>query len=450
MSKNVKIRRGANIKLEGVAQHTKAESGFPSSFAIKPTDFHGLIPKMLVKEGADVKAGTPVFCDKYNEKLKFTSPVSGEVAEVVRGEKRKILEVRIVPDQVQRYEQFNVGDVNSLSSDRIKELLLSSGLWPFVRQRPYDVVANPDQTPKAIFVSAFDSAPLAPDYDFIMAGQGQAFQRGLDALIRLTPGKVHLNVRGGTKVDEVFAKAKGVQINTFSGPHPAGNPGVQIHHISPVNKGEVVWVVSPQAVLLIGKFLGSGKLELSKTIALAGSEVQNPRYINTWVGASIKSLVEGQVKPGDNRIISGNVLTGTKVSMEGYLGFYDDVITVIPEGREPQFMGWLAPNFHKFSLSRSYFSWLMPGKRYHLNTNNNGEDRPFVVTGQYEDVLPMDIYPVQLVKSIITNDIEKMEVLGIYEIAPEDMALCEFACTSKIEVQKIVREGLDIAMKELG
>jgi len=450
MSKNVKIRRGANIKLEGVAQHIKAESSFPGSFAIKPTDFHGLTPKMMVKEGAEVKAGTPLFFDKYNERIKFTSPVSGEVAEIVRGEKRRILEVRIVADQVQQYEQFNVGNVNALTSDQVKDLLLSSGLWPFLKQRPYDVVANPDRTPKAIFISAFDSAPLAPDYNFIMQGQGEAFQRGLDVLAKLTPGKVHLNTRGNGATDDVFSKAKSVQVNTFSGPHPAGNPGVQIHHVTPINKGEVVWTISPQAVLLIGKFFASGRLDVSKTVALAGSEVQNPRYIKTWLGASIKSLLEGQLKPGDNRIISGNVLTGTRVSMEGYLGFYDDLLTVIPEGREPQFMGWLAPNFNKFSLSRGYFSWLMPGKRYDLNTNTNGEDRPFVVTGQYENLLPMDVYPVQLVKSIITNDIEKMEQLGIYEVAPEDFALCEFACTSKMNLQEIVREGLDVAMKELG
>lgn len=450
MSKNVKIRKGANIKLEGVAQHVKADAVFPSSFAIKPTDFHGLTPKMLVKEGTEVKAGTPLFFDKYNEKIKYTSPVSGEVAEIVRGEKRRILEVRIVPDKEQRFEQFQVGDVASMNADRIKELLLSSGLWPLIKQRPYDVVANPERTPKAIFISAFDSAPLGADYDFIMHGQGQAFQKGIDVLSKLTAGKVHLNLKGGSTADEAFSQAKNVQINKFSGPHPAGNVGIQIHHITPINKGEVVWTLSPQAVLFIGKFFQAGKLDLARTIAIGGSEVQKPKYINTWTGASVKSILEGQLKAGDNRIISGNVLTGTKVSMDGYLGFYDDIISVIPEGHEPQFMGWLAPNFNKLSFSKSYFSWLMPNKQYSLNTNMNGEDRPFVVSGQYDKLLPMDIYPVYLVKSIITNDIEKMEQLGIYEIAPEDVALCEFACTSKIEVQKIVREGLDMAMKELG
>lgn len=450
MSKNVKIRKGANIKLAGMADRVKTEAAVPNAFAIKPTDFHGLTPKMLVKEGDEVKAGSPLFHDKYNEQIRFTSPVSGEVAGIIRGEKRRILEVRIIPDSEIKFETFNTGNVSSLTSDQVKQLLLDSGLWPLLKQRPYDVVANPDASPKAIFVSAFDSAPLAPDYDFILHGESAAFQAGIDALSKLTEGTVHLNTRSGSSTDEVFKGAKNVTKNTVNGPHPAGNVGVQIHHISPINKGEAVWTVNAQAVTLIGRFFQTGKVDLSKTIALAGSEVQKPRYVKTRVGASIKSIVDGQLNAGDIRIISGNVLTGTHVDEEGYLGFYDDVVTVIPEGRDYQFMGWLAPNFHKFSLSHSYLSWLMPGKQYSLNTNTNGEDRAYVVSGQYESLLPMDIYPVHLIKSIMTKDVERMEQLGIYEIAPEDMALCEFACTSKMEVQTIVREGLDLAMKELG
>ncbi len=450
MSKNVKIRRGANIKLAGKADQVKSDSNTPSSFAIKPPDFHGLTPKMLVKEGEEVKAGSPLFHDKYNDKVLFTSPVSGEVASIVRGAKRKILEVRIVPDSEQKYVSFDTANAGSMSGEQVTGLLLKSGLWPLIKQRPYDVVAKPESKPKAIFISAFDSAPLGPDYDFILHGEDGAFQEGINALAKLTSGAVHLNVRSGASTDPVFANAKNVTRNSFAGPHPAGNVGIQMHHISPVNKGETVWSVNVQAVAMIGKFFQTGKLDLSKTIALAGSEVQKPRYIKTKVGASVQSIVEGQLNDGDLRIISGNVLTGTSVGADGYLGFYDDLITVIPEGHDPQFMGWLAPNFHKFSLSKAYFSWLMPNKKYRLNTNMNGEDRAYVVSGQYEDLLPMDLYPVHLIKSIMTNDVERMEQLGIYEIAPEDMALCEFACTSKTQVQKIVRDGLDVAMKELG
>lgn len=450
MSKNVKIRRGTNIKLAGIADRVKSEAAVSNSFAIKPTDFHSLTPKMLVKAGDTVKAGSPIFHDKYNEQILYTSPVSGEVAEVVRGAKRKILEVRIIPDANQQFESFQTGDASALAGEQVKELLLKSGLWPLIKQRPYDVVAKPDADPKAIFISAFDSAPLAPDYDFILHGESQSFQKGLDMLSKLTKGKIHLNSRSGSSTDAVFSGAKNVTHNTFSGPHPAGNVGIQMHHIDPISKGDIVWSVNAQAVVMIGKFFESGKLDLTKTIALAGSEVQKPRYVRTKVGASVKSIIDGQINDGDVRIISGNVLTGSQVDKDGYIGFYDDLITVIPEGRDPQFLGWLAPNFNKFSLSRSYFSWMMPNKRFKLNTNMNGEDRAYVVSGQYEDLLPMDVYPVQLIKSIMTNDVERMEQLGIYEISPEDLALCEFACTSKMEVQKIVREGLDVAMKELG
>lgn len=444
MSKTVKIRRGANIKLKGIAELTKIEAAFPSSFAIKPVDFHGLTPKLMVKEGAEVKAGTPIFYDKNHEDLKFVSPVSGEVAEVVRGAKRKILEVRIVPDQEQKFETFQTGDSGSMTGDQVRTILLSSGMWPFIKQRPYDVVANPDDTPKGIFISGFDSAPLGVDYDYLLEGAESHFQKGVDMLAKMA--KVNLNLRQGS----ALSKTKNVAVNYFNGPHPAGNAGVQIHHLSPLAKGESAWVIRPQAVAMIGRFFETGKADFSKTIALAGSEVKKPQYIKTWGGAAIRSIVEGRMNDGDNRVISGNVLTGTQLNMDGYLGFYDDMVSVIPEGKEPQFMGWLAPNFHKFSLSHSYFSWLMPGKKYRLNTNANGEDRAYVVSGQYEDVLPMDIYPVHLVKSIMTNDIEKMEQLGIHEVAPEDFALCEFACTSKVQVQQIVREGLDMAMEELG
>ena len=448
MSKNIKIRKGANIKLEGAAERVKADAPRAKSFAVKPTDFHGLVPKLMVKEGDSVKAGSPLFYDKANEHLKFTSPVSGKVSEILRGAKRKILEVRVEANASNEFESFNTSDVSS--DVKVKELLMSSGMWGYLKQLPYDIIANPQDTPKSIFVSAFDSAPLGADYDFILHGQKESFQTGIDALSKLTKGKIHLGLRGESTPDVTFKESKGVEKNTFSGPHPAGNVGIHVHHIDPVNKGEKVWTINAQSVAIIGRFLQTGKADFSKTIALAGSEVEKPRYLNTISGAQVSSLVEGQVSKEDNRIISGNVLTGTQISADGYLGFHNDVVTVIPEGREPQFMGWLAPNFHKFSLSKSYFSWLMPNKKFALNTNMNGEDRAYVMTGQYESVLPMDIYPVHLIKAIMTKDIDKMEQLGIYEVSPADFALCEFACTSKMEVQKILREGLDLAIEELG
>ena len=451
MSKAIKIRRGLNIRLQGEADKVRATAPNSDTYAIQPPDFHGLVPKMLVKEGAAVKAGTPLFHDKYNDKIVYTSPVSGEVAEVVRGAKRRIMEVRILADKEIQYESFQQADPSTLSREEIIDNLLKSGLWPLLRQRPFDCVANPEETPKAIFISAFDSHPLAPDNDFIVHGHGEEFQAGIDAVVKLTDGKVHLNVRGDVSQSKVFTNSKGVQINKVSGPHPAGNVGVQIHHIDPINKGDLVWYLYPQDVLAIGRLFQTGKLDLSKVVALTGSEVKNPKYFKVISGACIKDIVQNDVEEGDLRYISGNPLTGTEVTTDGYLGFYDSQVTVVPEGNEPQFVltkGWLGLGFDKFSNSRAFPTWLMPGKKYRLNTNMNGEERAFVVTGQYEKVFPFDIYPVQLVKSIIVNDIDGMENLGIYEVGSEDFALCEYVCTSKINVQKIVREGLDVVKEE--
>lgn len=447
MSKVVKVKKGLDIKLVGVADKVTATA--PSeTYAIKPTDFHGLVPKLLLREGAEVKAGTPLFYDKYNERVQFSSPVSGEIAEIKRGEKRRILEVKILADKETRYESYSP---QSGTREEIVESLCQAGLFAFFKQRPYDVVANPDDTPKSIFISAFDLAPLAADLGFCLHGREADFQAGLDILAKIPTGKVHLNIHRDITAADVFKKAQNVQINTFSGPHPSGLPGVQINSIDPVNKGERVWVIDPQRVAIIGRFFREGKVDMSLTISLAGSLVEKPRYYKTMIGANVKHMLEGNLKgTKEPRIISGDVLTGTEIEADGYLGFFDNEITVIPEGREEQPFGWMAPNFHKFSNSRTFFSWLTPGKRYTLNTNKNGEDRAFVITGQYEQVFPMDIFPQQLIKSIMVEDIEQMENLGIYEVAPEDFALCEFVCTSKMDLQQIVRNGLDMALKELG
>ena len=451
MSKYIMIKRGLDIKLVGEADKIISDLPLPETFAIKPTNFIGITPKLLVKQGDEVFAGTALFNDKNNEAIKFCSPVSGEIIEILRGEKRRILEVKILADKEIKYVSFNKTNPHDLSREDIIQTLLNSGVWPFIRQRPFGIIANPNETPKSIFISAFDSNPLAPDNDLIMQGEDSAFQTGLDALRKLTDGKVHLNIDADTTATKVFTNAKGVEINKISGPHPAGNVGVQIHLIDPVNKGEVVWCLNPQGVLIVGRLFMQGKFDASSMVALTGSQIKNPKYYKTIVGSAVKNIIaDGQLKEGENRIISGNVLTGNQISGDGYLDFYDYQITVIPEGREPEFMGWLSPGFKKFSMSRTFFSWLNPNKKHDLNTNLHGEERPFVVTGEYEKVFPMNIYPVHLLKSILIEDIELMENLGIYEVVEEDFALCEFVCTSKIESQEIIRRGLDIIRKEFG
>jgi Na+-transporting NADH:ubiquinone oxidoreductase subunit A len=395
-----------------------------------------------------VKAGSCIFFDKYNEKVRFSSPVSGEVTDIIRGAKRRILEVKLKADTETKYESFSTLDA-SANREQIIEGLLESGVWPFIRQKPFDIIANPMDMPKAIFISTFNTAPLAPDNDFVLHGLENEFQTGIDFLKKLTDGKIHLNVDGNTNPSTVFTSCKGVQINKITGAHPAGNVGVQIHHIDPINKGDVVWYLYPQDVLTIARLFSEGKYDVSRIVALTGPQVEKPRYYRTIAGASIKNLLDENTLIGDNnRFISGDVLTGEKIEEDGNIGFYDSQVTVIEEGNQQDFLGWIAPNLDKFSLSKSYFSWLMPSKKYSLNTNYNGEERAYVVTGQYEKVLPMDIYPIQLIKACLIDDIDSMEQLGIYEISPEDVALCEFVCTSKMEVQSIIREGLDLIKKE--
>jgi len=447
MSKVLKIKKGANIKLVGGAEKILADVPMPATVAVKPTDFEGITPKLVVKVGDEVKAGSTLYYSKDNDQIKFSSPVSGEIAEVKRGAKRVIQEIVIIADKETKYEDFGASNPTSESREAIIEKLCKSGLWPFIKQRPYDVVAKPTDNPKAIFISAFDSAPLAPDNDFIVHGQSVAFQKGIDALAKLAT--VHLTVNNAAKADEAFLQAKNVTLHQIEGPHPAGNVGVQIHHFSPVSKGEVVWTIKPQDVLAIGKLFETGKYDASRIVAVSGAQVKTPKYYRTIQGVSMKTLLDGNLNEGTNRIISGNVLTGEKINLEGYLGFYDYHVTVIPEGGESQMFGWITPNPDKFSISRALVSWMSPNKKYNLNANMNGEERPFVVTEEYDKVFPFDIYPVQLVKAIMVDDIELMENLGIYEVAPEDFALCETVCTSKIPTQTIVRNGLAMLREEM-
>ena len=443
----IKIRKGADIKLKGAAPLTIKKDVTSNTYALKPTDFHGVIPKLVVKQGDNVKAGSILFYDKYNEAVKFASPVSGEVIEINRGAKRKLLEIVVLADKEILYESFPATNPESLSKEQVISQLCQAGLWPFIRQRPFSVIANPTDEPKSIFISGFDTNPLAPDYEFILKDKKEELQTAINALSKLTNGKINIGISSKSS-SSIFNDLKGVQVSSFSGPHPAGNVGVQIHHLDPINKGETVWYLDAQNLLYIGRLFLHGKHDVSKTIAITGSEAKDPAYFNILTGIQIESVLENQLTSESTRIISGNALSGDQVEIKGYLGYYHDQITLLPEVQAPQMFGWITPNLNKLSFSRALPSFLFPNKKYELTTSMNGEERAYVVSGQYEKFLPMDIYPVHLIKSILTNDIEKMEQLGIYEVAPEDFALCEFACTSKQEVQKIVREGLDVIQKE--
>jgi Na+-transporting NADH:ubiquinone oxidoreductase subunit A len=451
MSRLVSIHKGLDIRLQGLAE--KQLKILPNSriICISPLDFHGLNPKLLVKEGDSVKIGDPLFFDKTNEALHFVTPASGTVKSIIRGEKRKILQVLIETNENQEYKNGAAEDVSKLSSEELKTKMLACGLWPFIKQRPIDVIADQNQEPKAIFVSAFDSSPLAPDYNFILEGREEDLQTGFNALCKLTKGKVHLNI--DAKNDSaLFSNIKGVEINKFAGKHPAGNVGTQIHHIDPINKGEYIWTINVQDLVIIGNYFNTGKLNARRTIALSGSEVSAPQYYNVLIGTNLDGILKGKVKGNHVRFISGNVLTGDQKQQNDYLGYYHNQITVIPEGDNYKFFltkGWLGLGFDKFSNSRLFPTFLLPkSKQFVLDTNTNGEERAFVVTGELERVFPFDIFPMQLVKAAMTKDIDGMENLGIYEVAPEDFALCEYVCTTKINIQDEIRKGLDIVAEE--
>ena len=443
MSKNIKLCKGLDIKLAGKAETVVENAPMAKSYAVSPLDYENVTPKLLVKVGDKVEVGTALFFDKKDPRILFTSPVSGVVSAINRGEKRKLLNVAIEPDQTQVVKELKVVDAKADRS-AIVEMLLESGLWTRIVERPYGVIANPDAEPKAIFVSAFDSAPLAPDYNFVLQNDKAAVEAGLAVLARLTNGKVHLSARKG---DEGYmSEVKGVEYHTFSGKHPVGNVGVQIHHIDRIAKGDVVWTVNIQDVALIGRFVTTGKLDMTKVIAVAGSEAQKPCYKRIIAGAAVESIV-GEVD-AKVRIISGDVLTGVKTAHDGYISAGANMLSLIPEGDVYELLGWAMPRFHRFSVSRAYFSWLCPKKEYKLDTNLNGGERPFVVTGLYENYLPMDVYVAYLLKAILVKDLDKMENLGIYEVLPEDLALCEFVDPSKIEMQQIVRDGINLMIKE--
>ncbi len=449
MSTDIRINKGLSIKLKGVAALQLSASVRSKIFALNPPDFHGIMPKMSVKVGDKVKVGDEVFHEKSNDQVKFVSPVSGEIKEIQRGAKRRILSIKISADAKDSFKDFGAKTPGNLAGPQVKEALLESGCWPMIRQRPYDVIADPADSPKAIFVSAVATAPLAASHEFVLQGREKEFQAGIDALSKLTEGDVHLSVQGiaGSFLNDV----KGVVLHKVSGKHPAGNVGVQIANVDPINAGEKVWCVHPQDVASIGSLFLTGKYDPTRIIALAGSQVENPEYYSIIRGAMIDDLIVGKLKEGKNRVISGDPLTGTAVKQKDALGFYHDSITVLPEGDYYTFFGWVPfTRNNKFSVSKTFLSWLAPNKEYELDTNMNGEERAFVITGEMEKVFPMDIYPMQLLKATMVGDIEKMENLGIYEVAPEDFALIDFISSSKIEAQDIIRKGLDLMIKEVG
>ena len=449
MSKDIRIKKGLDIKLVGVAEKKTTNSSQSSVYAVKPEDFHGITPKLVAKEGAEVKAGDTLFYSKSDERILFPSPVSGKVTEVIRGARRKVLAVKIAADATQVYKDFGAKDADAMSAEEVKNHLFASGCWPFVKQRPYDVVANPNQAPKAIFISAYASAPLAADLEYTLAGKEVELQAAITAVSKLTEGLVHVSV--GANTTSPLANLKGIELHKVSGPHPSGNVGTQIAKLDPINKGEVVWVITPQDLVVIGELLLTGKLNVSRTIALTGSQFSKPQYVTAISGALIADVTANNLNDDNTRIISGNVLSGKEVKAEEFLGYYDNQITAIPEGDDYEFFGWNKPIFNKISTSRALtFSWLTPKKKYDLNTNTNGEHRAFVVTGSYEEVFPLDIYPMQLLKAFMYKDLDEMEALGGYEVAPEDFALTEFVCVSKQPHQKIIREGLDLMREELG
>lgn len=448
MGKNVKIKRGMDIPLEGKpSTHIHAIST-STTFALKPTDFKGLVPKLSIKQGEEVSVGDCLLTDKKNDKICFTSPVSGEIAEIVRGDRRAITAVKILADSSDyKYKEFDTKGYSSKSADDIKSILLESGLWPFITQRPYGVIADTDVSPKSIHVSGFDSSPLAADLGVSLRGQEASIEVGFEILNKLCEGGVHLNLHA-KKDNTIYQNIKGVKVSYFEGPHPSGLVGVQINNVDPINKGDIVWTIKPQHVAFIGKLFSTGKLDLEQNIVIAGSEVNEPAYYTTRIGASVDSLMKDNYKSDNVRVISGNVLTGKKIEKDGYLGFFDNQITVIPEGDHYEMLGWLFPSYARPTLSSTLPLSKFLKKSFSVNTNPHGEPRAYVVTGQYEKVLPMDIMPQQLIKAVMAKDLELMENLGIYEVIEEDVALCEFVCTSKINVQQVLSEGLELMAEE--
>ncbi len=442
MANVIKLKKGLTVNLAGKAAQDISAARASKVYGLVPDAFWGMKPKVVVKEGDSVKAGDALFVDKLHPEVKFTSPVSGTVKAVERGERRKVLSVQVEADAEQKFVDFGKQDVQKMDGKAVKALLLESGLFGYLLQRPYAVTANPEDEPKGIFVSTIQDMPLAQDFDFVLRGQEQDFQRGIDALAKLAP--VYVGVKA-------LMDVKNATVTVFQGKCPTGNVGVQINHVAPVNKGEVVWTMGAEEVIFVGRLLRTGRLDLTRTLAVAGSEIVAPKYVKALVGARIGDIVADNVKKDVKvRLIDGNPLTGLKVCEECFLGAHTTEVTAIPEGdTADEAFGWIMPRLKEFSVSHTYLSWLFGSKKeYKMDARIKGGERHMIMSGEYDSVFPMDIYPEQLVKAIIAGDIDRMEALGIYEVAPEDFAVAEFVDSSKVELQRIVREGLDMLRKE--
>ncbi|MCF7824797.1 MAG: Na(+)-translocating NADH-quinone reductase subunit A [Candidatus Marinimicrobia bacterium] len=442
------LKKGHDIPLQGTAERHIEKAHNSSAVAVQPIDFRGVRPGLKVEPGHVVKRGSILFVDKQRQNIVFRSPASGTVREIVRGERRSIqrIIINIDADSSESFDVFSRAQVAAFNENKAKSVLLNSGLWPALRQRPFNKIANPDKTPKSIFISAVDTAPLQAETDMLIAGREKDFQLGIDLLSKLTAGKINLSVSSLT--EPLFKNIEGVEIHRFSGPHPAGNIGVQVHHIDRLIAGDIIWHISPRHVAQIGSFLNKGEYPGGKIYALTGSELTNRHYVSGFEGAHIRDLISEAITPGKQRVISGNVLTGKSIKAAGFVGFYDDMITVIPEPDGRRFLGWMRLGMNANSFWRLYLSKLIPGKKFAPNTDMNGEERAFVSTGEYEKVVPMDILPVHLCKAILVEDIELMEKLGIYEVAPEDFALCSYICPSKIDFGRIIEQGILSMEKE--
>ncbi len=443
MSNNLDLKKGLNIPVKGVAAPEVIKTVVPDIVAVKPTDFKGLVPRLLVKEGDAVKAGSPVMADKQRPEILFTSPVSGTVCGIVRGQKRKLLAVLVKAGEKQEFVDF--GTKSPATAEETKQILLNTGLWGALIQRPYGTMAQPDTTPKAIFVSSFSTAPLAADTDFTLRESLDDIQAGINALAKIAP--VHISICKEKAASTPFHRVENASIHEVSGPHPAGNVGVQISHIAPIQKGELVWTISPLHLAALGHVIKTGKLDLTRKVAVTGPAAAKTGYVVALPGTPVKELTQVE---GDVRVIGGDVLTGEALGSEGYLGFFNDQITLLKEGREREWFGWAKPFRPKVhSSSWCYFSWLTPKKEYEMNTNLHGGPRAFVETKCFEDVTPMDIFPIYLIKACLAGDIEKMEKFGIYEVLPEDLALCDYVDPSKNDIQAIIQKGIDLMIKEM-
>jgi len=450
MQKTIKTKKGLDIRLIGeAAQHVQAYQ--TTHYAITPDNFKWLTPKLLVQENEPILVGQPLFFAKENNQISITSPVSGKITQIIRGEKRKIEHITIESDQLFQTVD-TTGKILDGNAEEIVQTLLHFGLWPMVRQRPFGTIAQPAQKPKAIFVSCTDTSPLAPEISFLLEGKMDQFLKGLKTIAQMTDGSLFITVKMGTPLYQLFFNDPSVskqiseipncKLVPFSGPHPSGNVGTQIHFLAPIQKGDIVWTIEPQNVATIGNLFLHQKLDFSKRVAVAGGALKNTFYVDVVNGSSISELIKDQLVQDDVRVISGNVLTGITIGKEGFIGFYDHLISVIPESEERELFGWIMPNFNKFSVSRTFFSYLMPHKKYNIDTRLFGGKRVPMFSDVYSKVFPMDLLPDHLLKACYIKDIEAMEALGIYEVVEEDFALCEFVCPSKSDCQQIVKDAL--------